>query len=393
MQNPDAIEIEFNSSVVLEKNAKATTKIVANEGGSRSTKTYSIAQLLIGTGISSPYPIEITISRKRLTWLRDTAMKDFFDILTQYNLYFPRYHNKTTNSYQLYNGHFAFTGLDEPQKLRGRKQHIFWLNEANEATKEDFLQVELRTSQKIYLDYNPSDEYHWLYETVIPRPDCTLIKSTFLDNPYLDPELKKTILRLKEADATLWSIYGLGERARNAATIYNHHQVLDHFPEFKNYCYGLDFGFNAETALVKVGFHDKGTYWKQMIYQTHLTTPEIIRKLAEVGVKKNDEIYADHADPEKIEQIYRAGYNIHNALKDVKNGIDTVKSNPLYFHIDDVHLLKEARNYKWKQDKNGKILDEPVDFMDHLMDAGRYGTHSKLRKPVLSKPKFTLIRR
>jgi len=203
MQNPDAIEIEFNSSVVLEKNAKATTKIVANEGGSRSTKTYSIAQLLIGTGISSPYPIEITISRKRLTWLRDTAMKDFFDILTQYNLYFPRYHNKTTNSYQLYNGHFAFTGLDEPQKLRGRKQHIFWLNEANEATKEDFLQVELRTSQKIYLDYNPSDEYHWLYETVIPRPDCTLIKSTFLDNPYLDPELKKTILRLKEADLVI----------------------------------------------------------------------------------------------------------------------------------------------------------------------------------------------
>lgn len=355
---------------------KATSRIVANEGGARSTKTYSICQKhIIKACLGEQF--NMTISRARMTWLRDTAMKDFFDILDSNGLYRKKYHNKTLNSYQLYGSEFSFIGLDEEQKLRGRKQDYLWINEANEADKDSFTQGILRTSKQVTIDYNPSEMYSWIYDDVLTRKDCTLIHSTFLDNPFLDQNIANEIIALKDSDSALWSVFGQGKRAMIKSIIYDHWKLIDEMPADKPFCYGLDFGFNAPSALVQVSSTGEANYWNQLLYKRFLTTPLLIQELNMLIPNKSMPIYADSADPEKIQQIYQAGFNIHPADKAVKAGIDCVKSKPLYVTKNSVDLLHEIKFYKWMEDKNKNVLDEPVGVSDHAMDAGRYGTYSQ----------------
>ena len=65
--------------------------------------------------------------------------------------------------------------------------------------------------------------------------------------------------------------------------------------------------------------------------------------------------------------------------KDVKKGIDTLRSNKIFITKDSINLLKEIKTYSWKQ-KDDKSLDEPIKDNDHLMDAMRYAVHSHINK-------------
>ena len=90
-----------------------------------------------------------------------------------------------------------FISLDQPVKVRGRKRHLLFINEANELFWEDWQQLLFRTSDKIILDYNPSEEYHWIYDKIIPREDANFLKTTYKDNPFLEQSLIDEIERLK----------------------------------------------------------------------------------------------------------------------------------------------------------------------------------------------------
>ena len=171
------MNLKVKGTNVLWRNMQANTRIVVNEGGTRSSKTYSIAQMLIIKAMETTGNI-ITITRKTLPSLRATAMRDFFEILLTLDLYEQRNHNKSEHTYKLNGNLFEFVSLDQPQKKRGAKRNILWMNEANEFTLEDYRQLSFRTADKIIMDYNPSDVDHWIYDEVIPRDDCTLIKST-----------------------------------------------------------------------------------------------------------------------------------------------------------------------------------------------------------------------
>lgn len=356
-------------------------RFIVNQGGTRSSKTYSIAQIYV-TLLYQVHGEVFTVVRKTLPALKFSAMKDFFDIMKEADVYSEEKHNKTELIYRQNDNELEFLAVDQPQKIRGRKRKYLWCNEANELTYEDFQQLNLRTTGIIFLDYNPSDEYHWIYEKIITRDDALFIQSTYLDNPFLDEATIKEIERLKGVDENYWRIYGLGERGISQTTIYTHWEFFDELPEGGETIYGLDFGYNHQMAMVEVRLKDDDVYAREMLYETHLTVGDVITRL------KNDKfkgrIYADSAEPQNIEEMKRAGLDVIPCKKgkdSVKNGIDALKSRKLYITKDSVNMLKEIKSYRWRE-KDDKVLDEPVKENDHLMDATRYAVHTRVSQPL-----------
>lgn len=367
--------MEIRATKVFERNYKAlesnSIRFLINQGGSRSSKTYSLCQLLIVYCLSNPNKV-VSIVRKTFPALRATVMRDFFEVLKDLDLYEKSNHNMSENIYRFANGSIVeFFSVDDEQKIRGRKRDIGWCNEANELWFEDFQQLNMRTESKLIFDYNPSESASWLYE--LPENESVLIKSTYKDNPFLPESIKRQIEDLQRTDEALYQIYALGEKAISKLNIYSNWTFVKHRePRFRNFVYGLDFGYNHPTALVRVYWCDKDIYIEPVIYESYLTTTQLIERLEQLNVDKHTDILADYSRPEIIAEMQTAGYNVNNANKVVKKGIDNVKTFGV-FAEDYPPLKKEYDNYKWK--KVGDIItDEPVKLFDDAMDAVRYAT-------------------
>jgi phage terminase large subunit len=150
----------------------------------------------------------------------------------------------------------------------------------------------------------------------------------------------------------------------------------------------MDFGFtNDPTTLVAIYQQGDNIYLKELLYQTGLTNRDINDKLKFHEVERK-EVFADSAEPKSIEELYRMGWNIKPATKgqgSVNIGIDMMKRYQLHVTKDSVNMIKEFRNYKWQEDKNGNILNVPVDMFNHTIDAIRYGLYDKLARPNYGK--------
>ena len=323
--------------------------------------------------------LEYDIIRETLPALKASAMKDFFEILKTHGLYNEDNHNKSENSYILNGSVFNFYPASDSQKLRGRKRDKVLMNEANEMSLDTFRQLSFRTNLQITLDYNPSEEEHWIYDHVIPRDDCTFIQSTYLDNTFLSDDLIAEIERLETDDPDYWKIYGLGQRGKLRHIIYDKIILIPEFPaEAEDIIFGLDFGFSPDpTVLGKIGRRGMNLYIEEKIYDYKLTNSDLIKRMGELGVPKTHEIYADSAEPDRIEEIYRAGYNIKPAEKgqgSVEYGIDIVKRYTLNIVQSSVNVGKDVRNYKWKVDKNGNVVSPatPAHAFSHGCDMIRY---------------------
>lgn len=368
--------MEIKATNIFARNYEALTnesiRFVINQGGSRSSKTYSLCQLIIVYCLQNPNKV-VSIVRKTFPALRATVMRDFFEIMRDLNIYEKTNHNMSENIYRFSNGSLVeFFSVDDEQKIRGRKRDLGWCNEANELWFEDFQQLNMRTEGKLIFDYNPSESTSWLYE--LPENESVLIKSTYKDNPFLPESIKRQIEDLKRTDEALYQIYALGEKAISKSNIYSTWQFVREKPlRFENYVYGLDFGYNHPTALVRVYWHEKDIYIEPVIYESYLTTTQLIERFNSLGISKTDDILADYARPEIIAELQTAGYNVSNANKVVKKGIDNVKSFGVFCQ-DDPRLKKEYDNYKWKK-VGDTITDEPVKLFDDAMDAVRYATH------------------
>lgn len=352
------------------------SKIQIHQGGTRSGKTYSILTALIELCHKNS-GLVITICRKTFPALRATAMRDFFEILNNEDIYNQDLHNKSDATYQLWGNMVEFISIDQPQKVRGRKRDVLFINEANEINLEDWRQLLLRTTGRVLLDYNPSDEFHWIYEEVIPREDAEFFRTTYKDNPFLPESVVLEIERFKTADENFWKVYGLGERGTSQATIFTHWKEINQIPnEYKLLNIGLDFGYtNDPTAIVRVYTDGHGFAVDELCYATRLTNSDISKVLRDNQVDRSDVVICDSAEPKSIDEIHAHGFNTHGARKgkdSVKNGIQFLHSRPLLVTARSVNLIRELRNYKWKEDKNGKQLNEPVDSFNHAIDAMRY---------------------
>ena len=365
----------------------SSKRICVLQGGTRSGKTYSILLALIEFAYKNKGKgLYITIARQTFPSLRATAMRDFFEILKKENLYDERLHNKSNHLYSLYGNYFEFISCDSEIKIRGRQRSILFMNECNEFSMDTFVQLSLRTTYKIIVDFNPSDEYHWLYTQVIDadRDDVDFYVSTYKDNPFLEEATISEIERLKEVDENLWRVFGEGQRGVATETIFPSFNIIDSIPEnASEIALGLDFGFSADpTSLVKVYKHDLDLYVDELIYEKGLTNQDIAHRIKDLGIDRSIEIYADSAEPKSIEEIFRmGGINIKPAKKgadSIRIGIDVLKRHKLNVTKRSVNAIKEFRNYKWIKNKNNEITNKPIDAFNHAVDAVRYVALNKL---------------
>lgn len=365
-------------------------RIIVNQGGTRSGKTYTLSQLLIGLALKER--ITISICSVAFPHLRRGAMRDWRTIMENSGLYDPESHVRTEQIYHYPTGSYIeFFSADNNLKVRGPGRDVLFFNEANLTSFDTFTQLTLRTRKAVFIDFNPADEFHWIYDQLLTRPDCYFIKSTYRDNPFLPIEQIKEIENLKNIDENYWRIYGEGERGHSEGVIYTHWKPFSGSIS-GNVVYGLDFGYNNPTALVKLTERDQDLYAEEIIYQTHLTNQDLIALLKQ-NVQGHAKIYYDSAEPARGEELRRAGLSAVPANKEVAAGIDFIKRRKLFIHQGSVNMLKEIKSYKFKpsnekRENNAKKVEEPIKLNDHAMDAMRYAAMGLKVKVTVSMPTF-----
>ena len=379
-------QLKIKTNVVYQHLLETDTKIVVEQGGTRSGKTYNIILWIIFEYCTKNNNKIITICRKAFPSLRATVMRDFMSILQEHNCYSEKYHNKSNSEYHLFGNLVEFISLDQPQKIRGRKRDLLFINEGNELYFEDWQQLVFRTQEKIILDFNPSDEYHWIYDKVLPREDCSFFKTTYLDNPFVEESIIKEIELLKDTDEQYWQIYGLGERAASRSTVFKYVEVNKIPEDAELIAYGMDFGYtNDPTSFVSVYTRERNLYIKEHLYKTQMTTSDINNFLKNEDLE-NKPIYADSAEPRLISELRKMGHNILPSIKgkdSINAGIDLLKRYKINILSTSTNAITEFRNYKWKEDKSGALMNTPEDNWNHIIDSTRYATYS-----ILSSPNF-----
>lgn len=356
------------------------------EGGSRSSKTYSIIQFWIRYALEhQDRTRRVIVSRLKATWITATVLKDFMDVLKDYGLYDSKQHNKSIGAgvYTLYTTEFWFLGLDDEQRIHGMKSDAFWINEAVEASFDDYAQLMQRCSGFAILDYNPSHEEHWIYDKLCKRERTRYMHSTMLDNPLIPDNAKEQILSYEPtpynvehgtADKRKWLIYGLGKRAKIEGLIFEDYTIIKEVPAWvKRRWYGLDFGYSVDfTACSEVGYLDNAIYIDEKFYQINMLSSDIIKALKRLPSRK---IWSECADPRLLQEIHNGGLNIYPIRKfpgSIEAGIDFMKTKKIYITENSLNAKKEFDNYTYQQDKDGKWLNRPVDNYNHVIDGVRY---------------------
>lgn len=382
------VEVEFSN--VFLRNHKSKSRVVLNEGGARSSKSYSIAQLFTKK-IFDESNKNFLVSRKTLPSLRITAYKLFIDLLKQYGVYDCFDHNKTFRELRYKENYILFTSIDDSTKIQSTEFNYIWMEEAEEFTYEDFITLKTRLSGKkkdsevnqIFLTYNPKKQFSYINRQVKKDRDTHYIHSNYKDNPFLDEDYKKLLEDLREQNIEYYKIFALGEYANLDSVIFHHIKLIDRiiYPATYDFTiYGLDFGWNNPTALLEINVKDQKIYLIEKIYRSRLLDDDLIAMMKEHNIRSNDEIYCDCAEPDKIEKLRLAGYNVFEADKDVKLGIGYVKQQEIFTCHENINLNKEREEYVYKKRKDGIVLDEPVKINDHLMDALRYGLYTKSKE-------------
>jgi len=380
----------FQRTTAQSKISKLRKRIRIVQGGTSSSKTFSIIPLLISYAIETPNS-EISIVSESIPHLKRGAVKDFISIMVMTGKYKDSSFNKSDLKYKFANGSFIeFFSVDQPDKLRGARRDVLFINECNNIHFEAYNQLAIRTKKFIYLDYNPTSEF-WVHTELLNDPDSEFIILTYKDNEALAPALVKEIEKARDKAkfssywANWWSVYGLGQVGSLEGVIFNNWSQIDSVPsEAKLIGYGMDFGFtNDPTTLMAVYRFNDCLVINELIYKTGLLNSDIINKLGELGIKETQKIYGDSAEPKSIEEIYRSGFNIKPVLKgsdSVKFGIQILQEYKLLVTKESTNLIKELRAYTWDTDKTGKQLNAPIDNYNHCIDAMRYLAMMELKK-------------
>ena len=369
-------------------------------GGAGSGKSWSIAQMLLLDKMAKMDNIRIVVTMttrpqlKKAAWLLMRGLIDKYDLPVTYNL--------SDLVIRLGSNEMYFVPCDDAKKFESfEKINYIWVEEAIHIKKKDYLQLNLRCRganekgiNQLFYSFNPEDEQSYWKEIIEqPLDEMVVQHSTWKDNAFLSDAYVKTLENLIKQDEVFHKIYTLGLWATPTALIYTNWEITEAAPaKYEERIWGLDFGYSSsQTALIEIRFLGGNKVWeREHIYETGLTNPELITKLEGI-VEKDDMIIADAAEPKAIQEIKNSGFNIHPSAKgkdSVLYGINTVKSYTTLLDADSPNLIKEKRSYKWKEDKDGNVLEKPVKFRDHLVDAER-GVLAKIRNQI--KPDVSFI--
>lgn len=339
------------------------------QGSSRSAKTYSVVQFLCMYCFNNA-GTTVSIIRAGMPSIKRTVYRDFKDVMLSFGWWEDKAMNKSEFVYTFPNGSWIeFFSTDNEQKVRGSKRKILFVNEANELSFLEWQQLQMRTTEFSILDYNPSfSEDHWINQVNEEKSTYWFI-STYKDNPFLEPKVIAEIESLKWKNPSLWRIYGLGMRAIVEGLVFENVVVDDYVPvEAERHRYiGMDLGYaNDSTAIVEVKLWGNNMYLNELCYKTHMLTDEIINTLK--GIEGRPEIISESADPRLVDEIYNAGLDIKPVKKfagSINAGIMKMQQYKIHVTSKSINLRKEFNNYTWRQDKEGKWLNEPIDMWNH----------------------------
>lgn len=393
-------------TIVYDKNARATKPVVINEGGADSSKSYSIAQLLVQK-FKNEYNKVFLVTCKTLPQLKLSAYKLILELLKDYGHYGYLKHNKSERTlyYRAHNNLMIFLSIEDPERIKSMEFNYIWMEEAGEFTWDDFINLrkccraktKAEEPNRIYLSLNPVDELGWINQRLKKQDDVDVIHSTYKDNPFAQTADIDVLEGLKGQDDSYYRIYTLGLYAKLKGMI---HEIIevDEFPKLEDpmTIYGIDFGFVNPSVLLKVDMEstdilikkaknqeELAIYITELIYESGLTNTEFIDRM-KVVTKPEDrqnEFYADSAEPARIEEIYQAEFNCmpsDKGKKSVVNGIDFLNRFTIYSLKSNVETNRDFRQYKRKVDKNGQVLEDPVKFRDHSPNAARYAVYTHL---------------
>ena len=370
------------------KELKSRTKIV--RGGTSAGKTIGILCLLIhyaGTNENK----EISVVAESIPHLRRGALKDFINILKGLNRFYESSFNRSTLKYTFDTGSYIeFFSTDQPDKLRGARRTDLYINEANNVPFDAYQQLSIRTSNCIWIDYNPTSLF-WADKELVNEPDTDFITLTYKDNSSLPDSIVKEIEKAKEKAKTSsywdnwWRVYGLGEVGSLEGACIPNWQEIEHVPnDARLMGAGLDFGYSIDPSSICLLYKFNDTYiFDEVLYKTGMLNRDISNYINNNNIDCN--IYADSAEPKSIAEIRLSGIDIFPVTKgkdSIVYGINLINQNKISVTQRSKNLKKELEGYIWLKDKQGNTLQKPNPMTgDHAIDSARYVMMMVLENP------------
>ncbi len=358
---------------LFHKIIRCKKRYVILQGGTSSSKTWSMLQLLY-LKAQKYQGTHISIVSESLPHLKKGAMRDFFKMLKEEDIYVEADHNKTDNIYKVGESIIEFFSVDDSAKARGSRRSILYVNESNTINYDTFTELEVRTKDQVFLDFNPVSEF-WAHEKLmmLPEENFDFIKSTYKDNDLLSPEIVRAI-ELKKDDIEWFKVYGLGEIGSSEGLIFHNWKLVDKMPDdFKWEKYGIDWGFtNDPSTCIRVLLSEGELWVDELLYQSGMTNADIANYLSSY---KEGEFIGDSAEPKSLEDLRRYGFSIKPSVKgpdSIRRGIDSIKKYKVNVTKGSINLIRELRNYQWKRLPNGSWDNKPIDSFNHCIDPLRY---------------------
>lgn len=370
------------------KIARLKKRVRIIQGGTSSSKTFTIIPLLIDYAIKNPNS-EISVVAESIPHLKRGSVKDFLKIMKWTGNFKDENFNKSELKYKFTNDSFIeFFSADQPDRLRGARRDVLFINECNNISFDSYQQLAIRTKKFIYLDYNPTSEF-WVHTELINDVDSDFVILTYKDNEALSDSIVREIEKAKEKALNSkywenwWKVYGLGQIGSLEGVILSDWETINTIPDEAEYVgSGMDFGYtNDPTTLIDVYKWNSKYIFDEAVYQTGLLNSDIARLCKSSSFKRY--IYADSAEPKSIDDIARYSIAIRGADKgrdSINFGLSLLQQNSFLVTSSSLNLIKELRGYVWDTDKTGKTLNKPIDYLNHCIDAMRYWAIMKLGK-------------
>lgn len=371
----------FVVTTAVKKMLAMTARKKVIQGSTSSGKTFGIMPILYDKGLETPN-IKITVTAETLSSLKDGAIDILHKFLQEEGRWQESSWNATDYIYKLYNGsRIQFKTFDSVGKAKAAgKRDILFINEANHVNYEVADALMIR-SKEVWLDFNADVEF-WAHTEVLQSEEAEFLKVTYLDNEAIPKETlsdlmeKKRRAEVEEAQGikgyywNWWQVYGLGEVGQRQELVFAPFEILKSRPErFTKFVYGLDFGYQHPTALLRVWHYEDEIFVEEVIYKTLVS--DIVGKIEGLNVEKNIEIIADHARADIIAELRTRGFYVVNADKSVEKGLDIVRKTKVFVHEGALNVIAENKNYKYKK-VNGVLSDTIDKKNDDAMDALRY---------------------
>lgn len=368
----------YEATTATRKVASLRQRIRGIQGGTSASKTISILLILIDKAQSDEKPTLTSIVSESFPHLKRGVMRDFLNIMQGHSYFDDARWNRSDYTYTFETGSkLEFFSADQPSKVRGPRRDRLFMNECNNIPFEAFDQLEVRTKDEVWLDWNPTNEF-WFYTDVLTkRTDVDHLTLTYKDNEALDPNIVASI-EMRKGNKAWWQVYGLGQLGEVEGKIYKGWQQVDEIPhEARLERYGLDFGYSIDpTALVAIYSYNGGYIVDECLYMKGMSN----KRIADVILNLPQAlVIADSAEPKSIDELKEYGLNVLGAQKgqgSVNQGIQYVQDQKISVTQRSTKLWREYNNYLWKTDKDGKTVNVPEPGWDHALDALRYGMES-----------------